>query len=306
MNSKDIEIVKKHFNDRDYQKISNTDLEQLSIGIKFLAYKFFSGTPFYRAIKYNKKPSDFSQIIYPPIDKCKIGRANLNNEQIFYCARDKSSSLFEVDSKVGDLCVISKWIVESTLIINSIGLTPEVFKEISKGYEIPAIDKLEDGSSAEPIYDESNIVNLEFIGQMFSKENFDGNVEYYELTNRIRHSITNGKLSNYNNRQMDGLLYPTIRNDGKSDCIALFPSVLEKRMISFAQIEFIEILESGEYFDYRLLDAANTITNNEINWLNFRGSYIHNSGLDDLVFQAEGDEINCYTIYNDKLEPESN
>lgn len=297
------------FKNKEYHNITSDILNELTV-------TNFSGTILdprnieynllYRGIKYSSKPKSYSQIIYPPKDICKIGRANLYHEQVLYCTNEKNTCLIEIDAQVGDLCVVSKWSISFKLLLNTIGFTTEVYKDLSGGYEINLPSTLEDGSSTEFIYKDDNMMKLELLGRLFTRENFNSDEAYYELTNRIRYAITNGNISNFNNRTMDGLKYPTIRNNGKSDCLALFPRVVDQGLINFEKIEFIEILEVGEFYKYKILDVANSITDEQIDWLEMKETYINSTDLDDLEILEEGGKIYCYNIFGDRLEPDSN
>ena len=52
--------------------------------------------------------NNISELIYPPARNTKIGRANLDNETVFYCSNDPGTSIFEVRPKLGD------WIATTT------------------------------------------------------------------------------------------------------------------------------------------------------------------------------------------------
>jgi len=293
-----IKLLIELFEQNKFSDIKENLLEKITIGTSFYANKYYSDQLFYRVIKYKYKPTNFIDTIYPPKEKCKIGRANKEDEQIFYCANEKNTALYEINGQENDLCIITKWRVNRDLFLNTIGYSEKTYSTISKGDIITLPDRMENGEKfGIAIKDKSNVDCLELLGLLFSKENLIEDEQYYLLTNRIFKNITGGFIKNRSNRTMDGLKYPTIRREGKSDCFALYKHVVDNGLIELLDFEFVKIKNSSISFEYEILDYGNGVNaNGELHWLNLTKSYNHNSNDDDLIFVQENNEIKCYTI----------
>jgi hypothetical protein len=292
-----LKLVTELFEQNRLDEITEDLLEELSMHTAFFAHFLHEDNFLYRSIKYTSKPMHYSALIYPPKENCRLGRANLDGQQIFYCAIDKNTALHETGAEPGDRYIISKWIVRHKLAMNTIAYTEKAYSLLSKGSSITPPKVTYTGQVVKSIYLQENLDYNELLGVMFSKENFINDQSYYLLTNKIFRRLTIGHIQNLNNGTIDGLRYPTIRRNGKSDCMALYPYVVDNGVIELADVEFIKITSGSANFDYEIIDYTDTVdSKGELMWFNLRKMYQHNSELDDLIFNREGNEIICYTI----------
>ena len=113
------------------------------IGIEIKSPIFDPGAFLYRGRMFDshfKKENGvkLEQIIQPPKEAAKLGRLNRANEPVFYCSMNKESVFFELqDLKDNDDLILTFWKTKQRMIVNNIGYTEQVFKELGAGRELP-------------------------------------------------------------------------------------------------------------------------------------------------------------------------
>jgi hypothetical protein len=178
----------------------------------------------------------------------KYGRANLIGQSILYATFDYLTSLSEMRPNIGERITISHWKLKSdydllvTPIFTNTSKDGVVHNELSLRASVLSDKMLKQ-------YDE-NVrkhiqISLQFVADAFSKEVQDDNhFDYYlssHYANRLFYEFENGEL--------DGILYPSVRQSLTLSNIALKPEVFEK----YYELEKVEesIINSRPTFGFR-------------------------------------------------------
>jgi hypothetical protein len=274
-----------------------TDLME---GTRFVAFSLPLGMSFFRGIKFENKPTRKLDLIYPPVDKSRINRANVEGQQLFYCTTTKKAVFYESDVKVGERLVISNWINHTErILVNTIGYTIEELDELSEIYNSLLTPRANRDLS------EENIKMTEYLKQVFSEK----------IENKFKYKITNAIANNlygehclafdfHNGRvEIAGLLYHTTRLDNKADNVALKPNIINANMLELQQVEYVEVAEKkDDKYIYKLLDHAECIENDVIQWKNLQSTWLLDDESDDIFFTETDQGYKICTIEGDLIE----
>lgn len=277
----------------DYSKTTIPQLEEILTpiitGYKINTPKFDKGLRIHRGIKYNDKPTHLKHLSYPPNNIARIGRANDDNQSIFYGATDKTVPFFELRLTVGDTFALSTWETNKELILNHIGFTNDVIQELNSQRELDSIydfvKKMQDfGNLNEYVYN--------YLGGVFSKQVIDSN--YYKLTVAITNKLMIGDF-------FGGILYPTIQMFGNADNLALKPTFVDTGL-DFISVEYLKITDvDGKYYTFETLDTSNTIKNDgTIDW---SGKTLGWDIKDQLKIKSNGIEYIALDENNTRINP---
>lgn len=259
-----------------FKKISNCGLENLSdleldsLRVEFnnflnIDLAFFADTyptKLFR-ITNNKylyggktvKLQKITDLIGPPVDCAKIGRANLKGESIFYAALDFNTAVWETQPEVGDYITLSEWkIKEGEKLYNHFIFHPEetnLSKESQNAFEAH-IEQL--GKIRADLRDVFKEV-LKFVAEEFMKPvNRENNQNYLFSSLVSSRFLQRGKDSN--GFQIESISYPSTKRDCEVTNIAILNSLVFEKL----ELESVKIMTVGE-------------TNYDIN----------NKGTDDLI-----------------------
>ena len=176
----------------------------------------------------DKRIEFIKHLKYPPKDCVKkYGRANMIGQSVLYATFDYLTALSEMRPEVNDTITVSTWKLKSdynlcvTPIFKNSTKDGIVHNELSLKARIQANNKLNqyDGNVRKQIE-----IILQFIADTFSKEIEDGNnFDYYlsaHYANRLLYEFENGEL--------DGILYPSVRQSLTLSNIALKPEVFDE------------------------------------------------------------------------------
>lgn len=179
--------------------------------------------------------NNLCELIYPPDNNAKIGRANLEGEAVFYCSNYPGTSIFEVRPKLGD------WIATTTFKNNRSDM-----KSIVIGADVNSLE----------IYSElpSYIQGIhDFLKEIFIEEIESGNEHNYYKTASICKSF----IGNTNS-----IMYPSVASNLKGWNYVFSTSEF------ISNFEFVEsrIQEITEYrspseFKVKCVYIANSLDN---------------------------------------------
>lgn len=255
-------------------------LSSLLEGVNWKAFITNETWMLYRGIKYKHKPNRFSDIIYPPKDKARINRANYDGEQIFYCTTKKKAVLYELDVQIGDTLVLSSWILNAPVLLNTVGFTETNLIRLGADDRTPFF-------KSEGIPENAIIVQFiqEYLGKKFCQ--FYHNTKSYILTIPIAKfllgEVSGNSLINYS--EFEGLVYPTIRYSANAHNLALKPLVIEQSKIFLDRVEFIEIMNIYDNkYEYRIVDISDKQNQGALIWKELNNSWLLNDEDDDLYF----------------------
>ena len=288
-------------NTLDLNKATIDDIDKiysdLLIGFTIIGMNFREGISLYRAVNLGKKPMTFDEIKYPPKDKAKVNRASKEGEQMFYCSTVKKIPFFELDLKVGQRIGISNWINTDRLFLHNVGYTYEELKRLTEIYNTGFSIE----GRSEELKSENNIKTNEHLKKAFSSKIEKSEEEKYKITIAIATILFNKPTEFLHLQDCPGLLYHTIRLEDEADNIVLKPWIIDKGIVEFQQVEYIEIIDkSDNKYTYKLLDYADTIKDGQIQWKNLQKTWIltdESDGfvfVDDEMFTISGDLIPDY------------
>lgn len=255
-------------------------------------YTFLPDNILYRGIKYETKPSDYHDLIYPPKNSTILNRANLEGEQMFYCATNKKAPFYELGLKKGDRIALTTWSLVKPICCNNVGYTKSNFDSLGAKREVP-VEPIEKPWKLDI---KENKIIAEFLAQAFCKSHFQGNLDYYKLTNAIakKHIASD----------FHGLLYPTIQYSANADNMALTKKTIDSHYLRIEQVEYIEVDKIiNNKYAYKILDISKEIINDKINWMNTDKSWIVSDEDDDVYFTDEFGALEAYDSEGNLIPP---
>jgi len=236
--------------------------------------KFQPGLTLYRGRCFENKPTNVSEITYPPKKYIRSDqRVNRAGHPVFYCSTSRSAVFFEVDAKPKDKIVVSKWETIEELLVNNVGYTKTCFFNLKSNRESQTWGEIK----KEVNIPETNDLVNEFLSQEFTKIVPAGKEYLYKISIAIAEKLFSDDL-------FDGLLYPTISMRANADNFALKPRYIEEKKIVIKMVEYIQI-DTKEDFKYRItvLDFANSFK--EDGTIEWKGRPPH------WVLREKGDEL---------------
>jgi hypothetical protein len=206
------------------------------------------------------KPELVTELSYPPSKYIKEnGRGNYPGQSMFYCSTHSFTPFYELRCQAGDNVALSSWRTKSQLVLNHIGFTEEVKRQLKSKRNI---GEIYDFVTTTNNFSELNEMVHEYLGYLFSQPvKDDSNKIEYKLTSTIADIMMHSD-------EIHGLIYPTIQMLGNADNILLKPGFVD-RHLEFVNVEFIQIKESdSDGFIVDRLDSAtsSTIDNGKLSW----------------------------------------
>lgn len=236
--------------------------------------KFEPGLTLYRGRCFENKPTNISELTYPPKECIRSDqRVNRAGHPVFYCSTAISVLLFELDVKPKDKIVVSKWETTEELLVNNVGYTQPCFSNLKSNRESQTWGEIK----KEIIIPGTNDLVNEFLSQEFTKIVPAGKEYLYKKSIAIAEKLFSDDL-------FDGLLYPTISMKANADNLALKPRYIDEKKIVIKMVEYIQI-DTKEDFKYKktVLDFANSFK--EDGTIEWEGRPSH------WVLREKGDEL---------------
>lgn len=239
----------KELSNRGLENLSESELESLrkefnnflNIDLAFFADTY--PTKLFR-ITNNKylyggkivKLQKITDLIGPPIECAKIGRANMKGESVFYAALDFNTAVWETQPEVGDYITLSEWkIKEGQKLYNHFIFHPEE-TNLSKESQNAFAAHIEEFGKIRPDLRDVFKEVLKFVAEEFMKPvNREKNENYLFSSLVSSRFLQRGKDST--GFQIESISYPSTRRDCEVTNIAILNSlVLEKLELVSAQI----------------------------------------------------------------------
>lgn len=236
--------------------------------------KFKPGLTLYRGRYCKTKPTNVSDLTYPPKEYIKSNqRVNRASHPVFYCSTARAVPFFELDVKPIDRIVVSKWETTDELIVNNVGYTKTCFSNLKSNRENQRWGEFKKEIN---ILETNDLVN-EFLSQEFTKIVPVGKEHLYKISIAIAEKLFSDDL-------FDGLLYPTISMKANADNLALKHRYVDEKKIAIKMVEYIQI-DTKENFKYKItvLDFANSFK--EDGAIEWKGRLPH------WVLREKGDEL---------------
>lgn len=279
--------------ERDLQILEIDDIKRRlnpsTVGMALRTPIFDAGTFLYRARKlddtFNKSiPMPQSSLIYPPASRARLGRLNRPGQAVFYCSVHKESVFFEVqDLKPGDEVILTFWKSSSRMLVNNVGYTEVVFRELGATRNVPdwrpsgpgvgvgdreemVLDQFSPDDLDAIIAGDPNSALRESLSRHFMRQVDPGNEALYKLTTAIGELHLGDVISG--GLQFAGLIYPSVRMWANGDNIALQPWFVDQHLRLRKAVHYQIIDRSDRKISIRALDHASAFdTDGNLVWL---------------------------------------
>ena len=260
-------------------------LRPLIKGMENIASILPAGSFLYRARKcdstfHKGEPFGLNQIRQRPANMATIGRANSNDQSVFYCSTTKEPVFFEVPNlQAGDEIILSIWKTKSQIIVNNIGYTEAAFAALGAARKPPQPNLL-NGPNLDPDFHwtapadvlekglpaEENAAIRDILGDAFTRR-ADNAMHHYKLTNAVAR-LHLGTIINASSK-LAGIMYPSVQMSANGDNIALDGNTADE-VLEFSKASHIIIGRRHDSikFDITILDEAIELDANEhVKWL---------------------------------------
>ena len=278
-------------------------LKPLFEGYSIRTITLRENTSLWRA-SVNHKANHKSDLLYPPPEIASIGRVNREKQQVLYCTSDPKALFFEKRVQVGDKFSISNWVTINKCLVNNIGFTQASLKHLNSQRSSEFINHLS-------ALDEGSRLVQEFLSEKFTDKVADETEKYkYKLTIAIKEYLTL-PIQHEEIKEFNGLLYPSIEF-GHADNLALTTDFADASLkfvkAEYVQIDVIKETQNGKQITYKILDMADSLTNDDvINWKS-NGVFVEYNGKRWLVedvakFKVENNEWIAYDKFGNTIPP---
>ena len=154
----------------DFRRVEIDEIKELLIpifkGFVINTPKFKPGLTLYRGRYCDIKPTNVSDLTYPPKEKIEENqRVNRAGHSVFYCSTARNVPFFELDVKLGDKIVVSKWETTEELLVNNVGYTKTCFFNLKSNRETQTLGEIK----KEVYVPKTNDLVNEFLSQEFTK-----------------------------------------------------------------------------------------------------------------------------------------
>ncbi|MGK2864509.1 MAG: hypothetical protein ACSLE0_21445, partial [Chitinophagaceae bacterium] len=243
----------------------------------------------FRAIRYSEPPNKISDLWYPPLEYAEINRANRRGEQVFYGSSMREIPLFELNARVGNKFVISRWKTTKDLALNNVGYNETIFQKFNSSRQN---QKWISEFGVEAKRTENTLIR-NFLAECFSQKLTASNPNIYKLTVAIAEKLFNNGIAMIGNNlvtiNFEGLIYPTLQMNANGDNIALKRSFIDKGGLELQSVEFVEIKGIMDFkYDLNVIAKSNTIRNGgEIDWEGQTSHWSKKMKFEDLTYNFE-------------------
>jgi hypothetical protein len=221
----------------------------LTRGLIVTAPRFKPGVMLFRG-RTGTRCEHRNELSYPPAHLVELGRANQEGSSIFYGTTLRSVVFFEVPNDVGDQLLISRWRTVDRLLVNHLGYTATVFKELGSSRDKAGWDGRSDPLKG----DDASREALEILGSLFARRD----PGLYKLTAALAEFFMRPPLN--------GLIYPTIAMSANADNLALKPNWVDTGL-DFVGVELVRIdAVRGFERDVTVIDYATARSDGSLEW----------------------------------------
>ncbi len=252
---------------------------------------------FVRARKVDKsffsKPMNYSEIIHPPSERTRLGRANREGHPIFYCSAHENpemgelAALYELGAKKGETYIISYWELSGPLRLFVLGETVVTVRHKPSWKNKEMAD-----------------INNAILGKIFCNPDS----KYYPLTSLLAEILLYGTLYDGSliGKHPQGIVYPSVKIDGlkleaKCDNYAITPEACLNSLV-WRRSDFVTVAEdahmaSGKVHITRMKGMACKVDKKKnlvLIYENNRGFYNNKSivyGNGFMVFDPHGELV---------------
>lgn len=205
---------------------------------------------------------------YPPAECVKkYGRANLKYQSVFYGTFNFMTAIKEMKPDIGDLITVSRWKLKKendSLIVCPMFLKQPIDGSLNlrlKTLHFTFIKELQNYSTpVSNLYFEIH----EFYSKCFAREINSNDNQGYLITALLADKI----LNKYKNGIVDAILYPSTREDFRTENIVIKKESFDAKYQLFETIEkrLCKIANNGKRYEFERIGESLKINGNEIQW----------------------------------------
>jgi hypothetical protein len=274
---REVKNLVRHLRGLDLRRI---DLEHLKRILLPLTNGYLLGSmatnidePIYRAVRWSDKPTNRTQLSYPPSSVVPQGRVNSPGNSMFYGSAGCHSTILELAPDLGDRLAISKWRTKTNLHLICVGYTEQAFRDkggMSRFAELPWVKQYAEDPLSKR---KGNDFVHEYLAREFTKRVPANEVWRYKISATYAESVLGARSFGIQGSpaiELAGIVYPSTPNEANADNVALKPYIVDN-YLEFVSVQYIEISQKapGPTYSMRGLDFADSLSaSGEIEWQN--------------------------------------
>ena len=194
----------------------------------------------YRAVKWDARPTQISQLSYPPAVYAGLGRLNRAGRQMFYASCAAAGVFYEMRAQPGQRFAFSTWRVTEPLWMHDLGFHPDVLRRLGTS----AVGNRP--WMAEPIPNETarNRRLRRQVAQAFAVDVPAGADQFYKQSVAIAEFWMDHEEvypiypDGPQIPHAAGLVYPSLQMRGDADNIALLPGFVHSSL-QLEQVQYV-------------------------------------------------------------------
>jgi hypothetical protein len=187
------------------------------------------GVPLYRATNHHRAvPETLSDLLSPPPEITRLGRANTAANPRFYCTSDPNCAYREIRVSPGQIVVHARWVTTAPMLLHDLGYTAGAFAYLGTQRQLP--DRHQQFYNTD-LTDRDRRVR-DYLAEAFT----DRDEARYALTAAIAEVHMQAP-------EFTGLLYPSVVKVGEVDNLALRPEFAKTDMrLESAQVVMVDLV----------------------------------------------------------------
>ena len=217
-----------------------------------------------RSFETATRPLHGGDLTYPPLNKVRVGRANTDTEQVFYCSAGMPTTLAESRVRAGQYLVSSRWVSTRQLTLQSVGF-------------------------------ESESVDLEKLYHDIFTSSDESTYKYSSLV--ASHLMNGPQISGL-------LYPSTINQDQAQNLALKKAFVDSSLNLRYAALYFVKSISSDSLYEVEEIDFARPDEKNKLVWAGRKRQWTLTKQGEELAFVANGWEWNAYRSDGTYVEPE--
>lgn len=306
----EFQLIKEKISNLDYSRTTIEEIfeiiKPLLKGMGLTAVQTAIDLTLFRGVKWNNKPQTIDKISYPPRLSTKINRASDVGQQMFYSSTSKNITFYEMYLKKGDRVAISQWRPNIHLVFLLVGYIDDNLKKMGASRTIDfGPMKFVSDVFANP--SDQEVESAKFIADLFCQNIPPQDENKYKLTIAITRLLTRDHYVDAQKKdgRFSGLVYPSIKGNGEHDNYAINIDLIDNKFIEPYNVEFIEIVDyesQRQRYKYKILDYADSFSENRINWKEIKNSWT--IWDDQEIFFGESMPIRAFTSDGDECIPD--
>jgi hypothetical protein len=221
-----------------------------------------------RVIGTNTRIFEERKLKYPPAEYVKkYGRANIKYQSVFYGTFNFMTAIKEMNPEIGDLITVSRWKLknENDLLV----VCPMFLNQPNDGstnYRLKTLYNwfIQELKKYPPLISNSYFELHQFYSNCFAREIDSKDNQGYLITALLADKI----LNKYKNGIVDAILYPSTKEDLRTENIAIKKESFDAKyqLSETTEKRLLKIANNGDRYEFERLGESLRIDGNEIKW----------------------------------------